>query len=549
MRIILALIIVLAAFLRIYALGSVPPAPSLDEVSIAYNAFSIGKTGRDEYGYLLPLLLRSYDDWRPAGYVYAVMPLTMIFGLDEVAVRLPSALMGVLSVFLIYILAGDIYRAFRPDGAGKPKKPNQNNTGVIIGLASAFFMAINPWSIYINRLGHEANYGFLLTLGLLVCALRYIVTTRTRWLYAGAVCLGLSFNSYQSQKILMPVILTGLVLFFRRHIDIKKVIYPAGLALLIAAPAIYVSLQPDGRARFTATNILNNHPQYEIDRENYLKAKQRGDTVVVITNHRFVTGLKIIAENYTKHLKSDWLFAGREKEDHKAPGSGLLYRTDAVFLAIGVIWLAITSAPVLGGIIGLYLISILPGGLTSQAPHAMRTMVTIIPLALIFGYGLAALANMKKKRPEIFAVFVFAALLIVNLPVFFRHYFRDFPRLHSGSFQYALNRAFDDIVSGQKVHPDLISNRDNLYQSYMFYLFHSKKNPADYIAQGGTLSGGFNQAHRIDGMEFNAIDKDRIYTSGTVLLGNPDEFDSRYQVLERYYQRDGAEGVWLVRTK
>ena len=93
-KIILACILLIAIFFRFYNLSNVPPSASLDEVSMGYNAYSILHTGRDEYGNNLPILLRAYDDWRPALYVYLVIPFVKALGLDIFSVRLPSAILS-----------------------------------------------------------------------------------------------------------------------------------------------------------------------------------------------------------------------------------------------------------------------------------------------------------------------------------------------------------------------------------------------------------------------------------------------------------------------
>ncbi len=55
---ILCLIILLSLILRFYQLGKNPPSLDWDETAHGYNAYSILKTGRDEYGNKLPLLFR-----------------------------------------------------------------------------------------------------------------------------------------------------------------------------------------------------------------------------------------------------------------------------------------------------------------------------------------------------------------------------------------------------------------------------------------------------------------------------------------------------------
>ena len=105
-RYVLFLIILLAFFLRIYKLGSVPPSLYWDEASLGYNAYSILKTARDEHGKFLPLTnFAAFGDYKPPGYIYAAVPSIAIFGLNEFAIRFPSAFFGTLTVFLTYFLA------------------------------------------------------------------------------------------------------------------------------------------------------------------------------------------------------------------------------------------------------------------------------------------------------------------------------------------------------------------------------------------------------------------------------------------------------------
>ena len=147
-KIIVALVILIAVFLRLHNLSSVPPSASLDEASIGWNAYSILKTGGDEYGTKFPMLLRAYDDWRPALYVYLVIPFVKLVGLNVLAVRLPSFILSITTVLATYFLVHELTRISKI-------RINAN----MLGLLSAFLLAISPWHIYISRLGHEANAG------------------------------------------------------------------------------------------------------------------------------------------------------------------------------------------------------------------------------------------------------------------------------------------------------------------------------------------------------------------------------------------------------
>ena len=101
---VLILILMLAAVLRFYQLGQIPPSLNWDEVSNGYNAYSILKTARDEHGNFLPLTFRAFGDYNPALSVYTLVLSIAIFGLNQFAVRFPSALLGTLTVLLTYFL-------------------------------------------------------------------------------------------------------------------------------------------------------------------------------------------------------------------------------------------------------------------------------------------------------------------------------------------------------------------------------------------------------------------------------------------------------------
>src|SRR5258706_3112136 len=111
--VILFLILIVAAVLRFYQLGVVPASPDWDEAALGYNAYSILHTGRDEYGKFLPVILRSFDDYKPALYTYFVIPVIFFTNLSLWATRFPSAFLGVLTVFGTYLLVRELFKEDR----------------------------------------------------------------------------------------------------------------------------------------------------------------------------------------------------------------------------------------------------------------------------------------------------------------------------------------------------------------------------------------------------------------------------------------------------
>ncbi len=47
-----------------------PPGFYIDESSIAYNALSVARSGRDEHGEAWPLYFRAFGDYKNPTYVY-----------------------------------------------------------------------------------------------------------------------------------------------------------------------------------------------------------------------------------------------------------------------------------------------------------------------------------------------------------------------------------------------------------------------------------------------------------------------------------------------
>ena len=94
----LIIALILGSFLRLWQLSSVPNGLTLDEAAICYNAYSILKTGHDEHGAFLPVIFKSFGDYKPGAYIYLTVPSVAVFGLNEFAVRFPSALAGILAI-------------------------------------------------------------------------------------------------------------------------------------------------------------------------------------------------------------------------------------------------------------------------------------------------------------------------------------------------------------------------------------------------------------------------------------------------------------------
>src|SRR5512138_2320805 len=97
-------VVILAFLLRINRVTHDPPSLNWDETAIAYNAYSILKTGKDEWGVRFPIHFRSYGEYKLPVQIYASIPGIAIFGLNELGVRITPVIYGTLTALFLYFL-------------------------------------------------------------------------------------------------------------------------------------------------------------------------------------------------------------------------------------------------------------------------------------------------------------------------------------------------------------------------------------------------------------------------------------------------------------
>jgi len=187
LNLVVFLTILLGAFLRFYALDKSPPSLGFDEAALGYNAYSILKTGRDEYGNFLPLSLRSFNDYKPALYAYLTIPFIKFFGLNDASVRMTSALAGTILLIFLYLLLKEFVK---------------NKKWLIIFF---FILSFEPWRLHFSRNAFETH----LSTTLFCIGAWFLLKAKKKIKYAiGAVIfLTLSIYSYHSARVAAPLLI------------------------------------------------------------------------------------------------------------------------------------------------------------------------------------------------------------------------------------------------------------------------------------------------------------------------------------------------------
>ena len=370
----LTFIIIIASILRLWQLGKVPSSPDWDEVALGYNAYSILQSGRDEYGKFLPIILRSFDDYKPALYAYLVMPSISVLGLNVTAVRLPSAIFGILTVLAVFFLVRELFK--------------KNN----IALLTTFLLAISPWHIQFSRVAFEANVGVALNaFGILF----FLKAFKKPWfLLLSALMLGLSLHTYQSEKVFVPLLIAILIYAFRKEFFSirKKYIYTSLIIFtIICLPLILFTLtNKDALSRAKTVSIFSNSSIIQANTEKLVRDRVNNDILGLFLDNRRVEFAKYVVNGYLSHLDINWLFIKGDIARHHAPGMGLMYLVELPFLLIGIYMLIFGNFDKAVKLFMAlwFLIVPIPASITNDVPHAVRTINFLPILQILTAIGI-----------------------------------------------------------------------------------------------------------------------------------------------------------------
>lgn len=493
----------------------------MDEASISYNAYSVSKIGVDEYGVVPTFSHRAYDDWRRATYLYLVLPFVAVFGLNPISARLPAVILSVLTVLATYFIVRSLFT----------KRSNFSET---VAFLATFLLAISPWHIYISRLGHESNA----CLSFLVFAIFFFLQgeRKKKWslLLTSLFFFILSLVSYYSGQAFIPLLGLGILIIFRKTLismvkTNKKIVLVFLLASLLLIPIFQGVFSPEAMIRFQGTSTFKPEAHWETYQKRVLlrnKAVENNDIVGMIFYNRHLFPVQVFLEGYFVHFNPKWLFANSFAEPHKVPNMGLLYIWELPFILIGII--TVIRSRLLERKFKFFLflwffLAPLPAALATQAPHAMRSYSFIPTWQIFTAFGLAFIFY-KFTKYKIVSLSGFGILILYSMFTFYNNYFIVFPKEQSNSFEYAFSKMLPFVLSQEKNYDRIVfSNKDNLYQSYMLFLYYTRFDPATYQKLGGTISGGFAESHKIGKYEFRPINwaKEK---GNTLYVGNLDEF-------------------------
>lgn len=446
------IIFFLTAFLlRFYKLDNIPPHLRNDEAALGYNAYSVLTTGHDEHGNFMPILFQSFGDWKPGLYIYSIIPFVEVLGLNELAVRLPSALAGLITVYIIYLITFQIFSSKR------------------ISLIAAMLVAISPWAIAFSRGGWEANLSLTLTLAGIYFFLKTL--SNPRFFILSVISFALTFLTYHGAKISSPLVLFSLSIVYWKEITrLKKsfLISSLILGLLISLPIIFSFF--DGKlTRINYLSITN------LSAPKYVQA----DPLFAIYHNPFITNIRNSLGHWSEYFSITTFFIkGDNNPQHTAPNTGAFIILDLLFLILGLFKIINLKFTKEVKFLLLWMITApISSSLTIESANFVRILPFFIPLTMVMAVGVNSLHESfisKVSNKLHFSIFILLSYLVLYV-VFLDSYFIHGPK-KNGAWQYG----YKQIV--QKVNT-LKSGYKKIYVTdgpdtpYIFFLFYQGADP------------------------------------------------------------------------
>ncbi len=464
--IILVIIVILGATLRLYSLTSNPPSLNWDEVSHGYNAYSILKTGMDQWGQKFPIFnFRAYGDYPTTLNLYLTIPFLAIFGLTEFAVRFPHAILGILTIISVYFLSFGITK--RRD----------------VSLLASFLVAIDPWYVFTSRFVLQSNLSVFL---LITSGALFVNKGKHKWLFISSlILLTLTLFSYHTTRIFSPLVLLGATFIYRKEIS-SKFVYV--FVTLFTALSIFILVSPNATSRGNVLFLVDQSAVNQIV-ESRVKSKLPF-TISRLLYNRPVYFVKNFSKNYISYFSPKFLFLkGGTQYQFSVPNEGLIYPVSLPFFYLGLILLIVRALKNKDyRLMLLWLIlAPIPASLTNES-YAVIRATTMLPIPeILISLGLYKFAEklFSKNKVIVMTIFIFISLLMAGEYVY--NYFNSYKTTYSWSWQYG----YKQVVNYAKSHYldyDKIIVTKKYGEPHEYFLYFMNIDPAKYQNDSGKIA-------------------------------------------------------------
>lgn len=553
MKLVVLLIVSVAVLLRVVNLGLLPSGFTPDEASFGYDAYSILKTGSDQWGHFMPLVLESFGDFKAPLYAYLLLPFIYLFGLSETIVRLPNALLGATATYVAYLLTVEIITWLKKEA----KIDYLKLKAEVFGALASFFVAISPWHVMMSRGGFEANLTtFFLPLGTYLF-LRGLRTEDDKYLPISALIFGLNLFSYHSAKLITPLsIIISIVFLWKYFVKTKPIsrYLFLGITGFFVLVSIYTFTIGSG-ARAKEINIMNGTLLAAFEKRQELIESGVNPLVARILNNKYQVLVQRFIDNYSQYFSYQFFISRGPAETTYGmiPGIGIGNFLELVgVVGFLVLLFRNTKSRIILILVLLLLVSPVPAALTTGPGYAANRAVSMnVFLQIIYALGFMQIYSGIKTRSGYSTYFLGMVVLleIVFGGVSLLKYYHLSPIVGASGMLYGRLNAVRQITWGEKVIMDT-----SLSEPHIYVAFANKVDPRKYQM--------FSRDWKYKDIGVNWVDQMPEYSLGNytfkdikypessfkgTLVGKPTDFgDVRFNFVVNY--PNGEPAVYLLKS-
>ena len=490
----LFLVMLLSLFLNIYKKDTVPLCFNADEAAFGYNAYSILKTGKDEYGSAFPLRLKSFGDFKMPLYSYLSTPFIALFGLNETSTRMLNTVLAFLLPLAVFLLARELFASNRA------------------ALIASFLSAI---SLGLGSIGRQAHEGYLVVFLLVLTTYFFLRLLRTDVLIDKImffVFLTVSMFSYQSGRVFAVFFFLAALIYFLSSREIasdstiirlkRKVSLPflfVFFLIVVLAGSVDIMYKP---TRVSNLLFFNNEGFTMAIQELRIEGGAR------LLYNKATEGIRYLINEHLSYFSPQFLVTkGDENPRFGLPGMTPITVIEYLFFFIGIYYLFKLKYSHRYFILFLALVSALPASLSWAHYSLTRSLFLLIPIILIASFGIDKAYELIPKHKKL----LFLAVLIPTL-IIFSFYSWDFYLNHYTKRSITVKSwqcGYKELAAFVKENYD---KYDRFYitkengQPYIFLLFYLQYSPDKY-QKIASLSKpddyGFGQVEKFDKFVFS----------------------------------------------
>lgn len=477
----------LGLFFRIYKIDSIPGGIDVDEAAFGFNAYSILKTAKDEWGEFLPLdAFLSFGDYKLPLFFYLLIPGITLFGLKITVIRLTSVFLGALTIFLLLLLAKNLKKFI---------KDNENGF-VIVPVLSAILLSISPWHMVMSRKGTEQVCSLLVLTIASLFFLKYLKKTTAKNLVLFTLFFIFSCASYYSSRAFSLIFFPSAFFLFLtsslKAVGLKTYINKQTLRFYVSLLVVFLYVFFTSKSTGGLIKVWQNSPfgpfnrQGIVNRINEHRSSCAGILPPVLCQFIYnkpLTFTKIYLKNYLAHYNLLFFFThGYSGSDRSfMSNQPPFYLIEIIFLVIGLVRVCRLKGFAKRFLLLWFFLFPIPDSMTGTFT-SRRILIGLPVLIIINALGLAFLINLFKKNLKkrfFLALYSFSFLIaLFSLTSLFFDY-KKFTEFESRYWGYADKKVLEYLKMVDKNFEKVCFSTTNT-SLYSLYLFIHRVDP-DYF--------------------------------------------------------------------